>query len=94
MSVNVQQIYKAHSCLWQLDRDIRAEDQARADLAYEDFLRQRDFPQRQYERIAALLQGVPVTPNVEEQRMVAYNPIQQALGAGISALGLYRGLTG
>jgi hypothetical protein len=75
-------------------RDIRAEDQARADLAYEDFLRQRDFPQRQYERIASLLQGVPVTPNVEEQRMVAYNPIQQALGAGISALGLYRGLTG
>tara|TARA_R100000426_G_scaffold54511_1_gene39181 strand:- start:637 stop:1677 length:1041 start_codon:yes stop_codon:yes gene_type:complete len=75
-------------------RDIRAEDQARADLAYEDFLRQRDFPQRQYERIASLLQGVPVTPNVEEQRMIAYNPIQQALGAGISALGLYRGLTG
>lgn len=75
-------------------RDIRSEDQARADLSYEDFLRQRDFAQRQYERIGSLLQGVPVTPNVEEQRMVAYNPIQQALGAGISALGLYKGLAG
>jgi hypothetical protein len=74
-------------------RDIRAEDQARLDLAYEDFTRQRDYPMQQYERMAALLRGVPVTPNVEEQRMVAYNPIQQALGAGISALGLYRGLT-
>lgn len=73
-------------------RDIRAEDQARLDLAYEDFTRQRDYPMQQYERMAGLLRGIPVQPNVEEQRMVAYNPIQQALGAGISALGLYKGL--
>ena len=75
-------------------RDIRAEDQGRLDLAYEDFQRQRDYPMQQYERFAGLLRGLPVTPNVEEQRMVAYNPIQQALGAGISALGLYKGLAG
>ena len=75
-------------------RDIRAEDQGRLDLAYEDFQRQRDYPMRQYERFASLLRGIPVTPDVEEQRMVAYNPIQQALGAGISALGLYKGLAG
>ena len=73
-------------------RDIRAEDQGRLDLAYEDFTRQRDYPMQQYERMANLLRGIPVQPNVEEQRMVAYNPIQQALGAGISALGLYKGL--
>ena len=47
---------------------------------------------QQYERFAGLLRGVPVTPNVYEQRMVNYNPVQQALGAGISALGLYKGL--
>ena len=74
-------------------RDIRAEDQARLDLAYEDFQRQRDYPIQQYERMAGLLRGVPVTPNVEQQRMVSYNPVQQALGAGISALGLYKGLS-
>jgi len=74
-------------------RDIRAEDQARLDLAYEDFQRQRDYPIQQYERMAGILRGVPVTPNVEQQRMVSYNPIQQALGAGISALGLYKGLS-
>ena len=73
-------------------RDIRAEDQGRLDLAYEDFQRQRDYPMRQYERFAGLLRGIPVTPNIEQQRMVNYNPIQQALGAGISALGLYKGL--
>jgi len=77
-----------------LGRDIRAEDQARLDLSYEDFVRQREYPQQQYERLAAILRGVPVTPNVEQQRMASYNPISQALGAGISALGLYKGLTG
>ena len=74
-------------------RDVRAEDQARLDLAYEDFLRQRDYPITQYERMAGILRGVPVTPNVEQQRFASYNPVQQALGAGISALGLYKGLS-
>lgn len=76
-----------------IGRDIRAEDQGRLDLAYEDFLRQRDYPMSQYERMAGILRGVPVTPDVEEQRFANYNPIQQALGAGISGLGLYKGLT-
>jgi hypothetical protein len=77
-----------------IGRDIRAEDQGRLDLAYEDFLRQRDYPITQYERYAGLLRGVPVTPDITQTRMASYNPVQQALGAGISALGLYRGLTG
>jgi len=77
-----------------IGRDIRAEDQGRLDLAYEDFLRQRDYPITQYERMAGILRGVPVSPNVEETRFASYNPTQQALGAGLSALGLYRGLTG
>tara|TARA_R110001599_G_scaffold353315_3_gene591577 strand:- start:252 stop:1385 length:1134 start_codon:yes stop_codon:yes gene_type:complete len=74
-------------------RDIRAEDQGRLDLSYEDFVRQREYPQQQYERFAGLLKGMPITPNVDVQRMQSYNPLSQALGAGISALGLYKGLT-
>jgi len=74
-------------------RDVRAEDQARLDMSYEDFARQRDYPMQQYERMAGILRGVPVTPNVDEQRFSSYNPMQQALGAGISGLGLYKGLT-
>lgn len=73
-------------------RDIRAEDQGRLDLAYEDFTRQRDYPMQQYERFASLLRGMPMQMGFDEQRMVNYNPVQQALGAGISALGLYKGL--
>ena len=75
-------------------RDIRGEDQARLDLAYQDFLRQQDYPMRQYERFAGLLSGVPVQPDISTATYQAYNPIQQALGAGISGLGLYKGLTG
>ena len=75
-------------------RDIRGEDQAGLDLAYQDFLRQQDYPMRQYERFAGLLSGVPVQPDISTATYQAYNPIQQALGAGISGLGLYRGLTG
>jgi len=75
-------------------RDIRGEDQAGLDLAYQDFLRQQDYPMRQYERFAGLLSGVPVQPGISTATYQAYNPIQQALGAGISGLGLYRGLTG
>tara|TARA_B100000424_G_scaffold270319_1_gene269332 strand:- start:7520 stop:9289 length:1770 start_codon:yes stop_codon:yes gene_type:complete len=77
-----------------IGRDVRAEDQGRLDLAYEDFIRQRDYPISQYERMAGILRGVPVTPDVEQTRFANYNPVQQALGAGISALGLYKGLTG
>jgi hypothetical protein len=77
-----------------IGRDIRGEDQARLDLAYQDFLRQQDYPMRQYERFAGLLSGVPIQPDISTATYQAYNPIQQALGAGISGLGLYRGLTG
>jgi len=72
--------------------DIRAEDQARLDLDYQDFLRQQDYPMRQYERYAGILRGVPVTPDTYTTTYQAYNPIQAALGTGLSALGLYRGL--
>ena len=74
-------------------RDIRAEDQSRLDMSYEDYIRQRDYPMSQYQQMASILRGVPVTPNVDEQRFASYNPMQQALGAGISGLGLYKGLT-
>lgn len=74
-------------------RDIRAEDQARLDMSYEDFVRQRDYPMSQYQQMAGILRGVPITPNVDQTRFANYNPVQQALGAGISGLGLYKGLT-
>ena len=75
-----------------LGQGIRAEDQALLDMDYQDFLRQQDYPIRQYERYAGLLSGVPIQPDVYTQTYQSYNPTQQLLGAGLAGLGMYRGL--
>ena len=72
-----------------------AREQAGLDVAYQDFLRQQQFPQEQLGFYSNILRGLPVgdagtTTTMQPQP----SPFQQALGAGVSALGLYRGLTG
>jgi hypothetical protein len=80
--------------LEQVGKDISARDQAGLDLAYQDFVRQRDYPREQLQFYSSVLRGVPVQPSTETTSMQSYNPIQQLLGTGISALGLYKGLGG
>lgn len=80
--------------LEQIGKDISARDQAGLDLAYQDFVRQRDYPREQLQFLSSVLRGVPVQPSTETTSMQSYNPIQQLLGTGISALGLYKGLGG
>ena len=75
-----------------LGQGIKAEDQALLDMDYQDFLRQQDYPIRQYERFAGILSGVPVQPDIYTQTYQSYNPTQQLLGAGLAGLGMYRGL--
>ena len=73
----------------------RALDQASMDMGYEDFLRQRDFAKQQLSDFGGVLRGVPVTP---QQRVSQYSQqpglFQQAVGAGLTGLGLYRGAGG
>lgn len=71
----------------------RAEQQAGLDLAYEDFLRQQGYNRDQVGFQSNILRGLPVANAGTTTNSVPYNPVQQALGMGISALGLYRGLT-
>jgi len=72
---------------------IEAQDQAGLDLAYQDFINQRDYDKNQINYLSSVMQGVPVTPETATTTMAPYNPLQQALGAGLGAVGLYRGLT-
>jgi hypothetical protein len=70
-----------------------AREQAGLDMAYQDFLRQQQFPQDQLGFYSGILRGLPVgdagtTTTMQPQA----SPMQQALGAGISLLGLYQGL--
>ena len=73
----------------------RALDQASLDMGYEDFLRQQGFSKAQLGYFSNLLRGVPVTP---QQTISTFQQqpglFQQALGAGLSGLGLYKGFGG
>jgi hypothetical protein len=76
-----------------------AEDQARYDMAYQDFLNQRENPRQQLSDYSAILRGLPLaavgtTTGTSKETGTPAQPsgIQQLLGAGTSALGLYKGL--
>lgn len=76
-----------------IGRAQQAEEQAGLDLAYEDFLRQQNWNREQLNLQSGLLRGLPIANAGTQTSLIPYNPVQQALGMGISALGLYRGLT-
>lgn len=69
----------------------QAQQQASLDLGYEDFLRQQGWNQQQLGFMSSLLQGLPVANAGTTTQQTPYNPVQQALGAGLSALSLYKG---
>jgi hypothetical protein len=85
---------QAAQLLEQVGKDIQAQQQAGLDIAYEDFVRQRDYPREQLQFYSSILRGVPVQPSTETTKFQSYNPVQQLLGTGISALGLYKGIQG
>lgn len=70
----------------------QAYDQAGLDTAYADFINQRDWDQNQLSWLSNILRGVPVSPDTTTTSYVPDNPLQDALGMGISAIGLYNGL--
>jgi Holliday junction resolvasome RuvABC DNA-binding subunit len=69
-------------------------EQEARDIAYQDFVAQRAFPEQQLQGISSILRGVPVQPGTTTTSYAPFNPLQQALGAGLGAIGLYRGLSG
>ena len=84
----------AAQLLEQIGKDIQRQEQAGLDISYEDFVRQRDYPREQLQFLSSILRGVPVQPSTETTKFGTYNPVQQLLGTGVSALGLYKGIQG
>ena len=80
--------------LEKIAKDRQAREQAGVDLAYEDFVRQRDMPREDLTFLSSILRGVPVQPSTETTKFQQYNPVKDLLGTGIAGLGIYRGLTG
>ena len=66
-------------------------NQASLDLAYDDFLKQEQFPYQQLDFYNSIVKGL--TPNIGAGSVTAQTKdpsfLQQALGLGINALGLY-----
>jgi hypothetical protein len=69
-----------------------AQQQAGLDIAYQDFLQQRAYPQQQVAFMADLLRGLPIAGTGTTQTQRPSNPLQELLGLGISGVGLYNAL--
>ena len=69
-----------------------AQEQAGLDLAYQDFLRQEEYPMQQTAFMADLLRGLPIAPGYTQETQRPYNPLQELLGLGISGVGLYNAM--
>jgi hypothetical protein len=68
----------------------RALEQQRMDMAYSDFLRQRDYPMEQLSYYSSLLRGLPMQLSSAQTAYQAPPSFaQQATGLGLGALGLY-----
>jgi hypothetical protein len=88
---------RAAALLENIGRSTEAEQQKGLDMGYQDFLNQRDYGRQQIADYSSILRGLPIAPvgtsNTTTTATAAQpSGIQQLLGAGTAALGLYKGL--
>jgi hypothetical protein len=73
----------------------QALNQQYMDTAYQDFLRQRDYPMEQLQQYSSLLRGVPVTPNSTSTTYAPNASLgSQLMGGGLAAAGIYNTFKG
>ena len=82
--------YKAHNSLKVLVKHSLVNNKQVWILDIKTFS-QQNFNKDQLGFLSNILQGIPIQPN-RTSNFQNYNPMQQALGAGIAGLGLYRGM--
>jgi hypothetical protein len=68
----------------------RGLEQQRADLAYQEFMRQQQYPTQQLQQFSSLVQGFPFSFGNYGQQVPS--PFQQTVGTGLAAYGLGRNL--
>lgn len=68
----------------------QALEQRGFDIAYDDFVNQRDFDRNQLLFYGSMLRGMPVNPQQEVRQYSNPNPLSQMAGLGIAGLGAYR----
>ena len=70
-----------------------AYDQAGLDIGYQDFLNQQSWDQDQLSWYNEMLRGLPTGVDQTRSTYEQNSPLKDALGMGISAIGLYNGLS-
>jgi hypothetical protein len=66
------------------------QDQRGLDVAYQDFLDQRDFDKQQLNFMSSILRGIPVEPERVTSQYQNQNPLAQLGGLGLAGYGLAR----
>lgn len=66
------------------------QEQKALDIAYQDFLNQRDFDKQQINYLSSIMRGIPVQPQTVQNVYSNPNPYAQFAGLGIAGLGLMR----
>lgn len=59
------------------------------DVAYQDFLNQRDYERNRINFMSNILRGTPITPETASRQYSNPNPLTQIAGLGIAGLGAY-----
>lgn len=68
----------------------QSQAQTALDTSYEDFINQRDYGRNNIAFISSILHGLPTGVNTQSSTIAYQNPVANALGAGIGAIGLSR----
>jgi len=71
----------------------QAQAQQGLDIAYQDFLKQRNYPYQQLAFQSDMLRGLPLSQAAQQQYTAPPSPVSQLGGLGMSALGIY-GMSG
>jgi hypothetical protein len=66
--------------------------QGALDQSYQDFINQRDYSRNNLAFVSSILQGLPTGVNTQSDTIAYQNPVSNALGAGIGALGLSKAM--
>lgn len=70
----------------------QSQAQTALDQAYQDFINQRDYGRNNLAFVSSILQGLPTGVNTQSDTIAYQNPVSNALGAGIGALGLSKAM--
>lgn len=69
-------------------------EQRGLDIGYQDFIRQEAYPEQQLQIMSSILQGVPIETATTQMAYAPNDPMREAMGMGLQAIGAYKGLSG